>query len=50
MKWLTKQEQTVLLTVLFLLLVGLGVKTYRTAAESAQLPESNQPTKNAANH
>lgn len=31
MKWLTKQELTVLLMVLFLLLVGLAVKTYRMA-------------------
>ena len=32
MKWLTRQEQTVLFTLLFLVLLGLAVKTYRTAA------------------
>jgi len=31
MNWLTRQEQFVLATVLTLLLVGLAVKTYRTA-------------------
>jgi hypothetical protein len=31
MKWLTRQEQFVLCMVLALLLVGLAVKTYRTA-------------------
>jgi hypothetical protein len=40
MKWLTRQEQTVLLTLLFLILVGLGVKAYRT---STHIPQSNPP-------
>lgn len=31
MKWLTRQEQFVLCVALALLLVGLAVKTYRTA-------------------
>lgn len=31
MNWLTRQEQFVLCMVLTLLLVGLAVKTYRTA-------------------
>ena len=31
MKWLTRQEQFVLCIALALLLVGLAVKTYRTA-------------------
>jgi hypothetical protein len=31
MNWLTRQEQLVLGIALFLLLVGLAVKTYRTA-------------------
>jgi hypothetical protein len=31
MNWLTRQEQFVLGMVLMLLLVGLAVKTYRTA-------------------
>lgn len=41
MNWLTKQERTVLLTVLFLLFVGLAVKTYRQATfptEARPLP------------
>jgi len=33
--WLTRQEQFVLATVLTLLLVGLAVKTYRTAHPAA---------------
>ena len=32
MKLLTRQEQTVLVTVLLLLFLGLAVKLYRTAA------------------
>jgi len=35
MKWLTKQELAVLLMVLFLLLTGLAVKTWRMAGEPA---------------
>lgn len=31
MKWLTKQEINVALAIAFLFLVGLAVKTYRTA-------------------
>ena len=38
MKWLTRQEQTVLLTVLFLVFLGLAVKTYRTSSTE---PRSN---------
>ena len=38
MKWLTRQEQIVLFTVVFLVLLGLTVKTYRTAAAQ---PRSN---------
>lgn len=41
MKWLTRQEQTVLFTLLFLVFLGLAVKTYRT---STQVPGSNPPT------
>ncbi|MFM8469100.1 MAG: hypothetical protein ACKODH_03900 [Limisphaerales bacterium] len=40
MKWLTRQEQTVLFTLLSLILLGLGVKAYRT---STQAPQSNPP-------
>ena len=48
MNWLTRQEQFVLATVLTLLLVGLAVKTYRTAhpatavaaSGAAELPEA----------
>jgi len=40
MKWLTRQEQTVLFTLLFLVLLGLGVKAYRT---STHVPQSNPP-------
>ncbi len=40
MKWLTRQEQTVLFTVLALVLLGLAVKTYRT---STLVPQSNPP-------
>jgi hypothetical protein len=40
MKWLTRQEQTVLFTLLFLILLGLGVKAYRT---STHIPQSNPP-------
>lgn len=38
MKWLTRQEQTVLFTLLFLVLLGLAVKAYRT---STPVPQSN---------
>lgn len=41
MKWLTRQEQTVLFTLLFLVLLGLAVKAYRT---STVVPQSNAPT------
>jgi hypothetical protein len=37
MKWLTRQEQYVLTVALALLLVGLAVKTYRTAHPPGQL-------------
>ncbi len=40
MKWLTRQEQTVLFTLLFLVLLGLAVKAYRT---STGIPQSNAP-------
>lgn len=40
MKWLTRQEQTVLFTLLFLVLLGLAVKAYRT---STHVPQSNPP-------
>jgi hypothetical protein len=41
-KWLTKQEITVALMVLFLLLTGLAVKTYRIAnAPSDPLPTTS---------
>jgi hypothetical protein len=40
MKWLTRQEQAVLFTLVFLILLGLGVKAYRTSAHS---PQSNSP-------
>jgi len=47
MKWLTRQEQFVLCMVLALLLVGLAVKTYRTAhpATGTALLPSNGGTK-----
>ena len=38
MKWLTRQEQTVLFTLLFLVFLGLAVKTYRT---STHVPRPN---------
>lgn len=38
MKWFTKQELTVALVVLFLLIVGAAVKTYRTATAPDTLP------------
>ncbi len=38
MKWFTKQELTVALVVLFLLIVGAAVKTYRTASAPDTLP------------
>lgn len=41
MKWLTRQEQTVLFTLLFLVLLGLAVKAYRTSTTE---PRSNPPT------
>lgn len=41
MKWLTRQEQTVLFTLLLLVLLGLAVKAYRTSTPAAQ---SNPPT------
>jgi hypothetical protein len=41
MNWLTRQEQTVLLTLLLLVLLGLAVKAYRT---STHVPQSNPPT------
>ncbi|MFA6543554.1 MAG: hypothetical protein WCS99_03960 [Limisphaerales bacterium] len=41
MKWLTRQEQTVLFTLLLLVLLGLAVKTYRT---STAPPQSNPST------
>lgn len=40
MKWLTRQEQTVLFALLTLVLLGLAVKTYRT---STPAPQSNPP-------
>jgi hypothetical protein len=40
MKWLTRQEQTVLFTLLFLVFLGLAAKAYRT---STHLPQSNPP-------
>lgn len=40
---LTKQEQLVLLTVLTLFLVGLAVKTYRTAHPSDVSAIHEQP-------
>lgn len=40
MKWLTRQEQTVLFTLLFLVFLGLAVKAYRT---STLVPQSNAP-------
>jgi hypothetical protein len=40
MNWLTRQEQTVLFTLLFLVFLGLAVKAYRT---STHLPQSNPP-------
>jgi len=40
MNWLTRQEQFVLATVLTLLLVGLAVKTYRTAHPVAHRTEA----------
>ncbi len=44
MKWLTRQEQTVLFMLLFLVFLGLAVKAYRT---SARPPQSNPPTATA---
>ena len=41
MKWLTRQEQTVLLALILLVFLGLAVKTYRTATH---VPQSNPPT------
>jgi hypothetical protein len=40
MKWLTRQEQTVLLALIVLVFLGLAVKTYRTATvpPPARLP------------
>lgn len=40
MKWLTRQEQTVLFTVLSLVFLGLAVKAYRTSTTE---PQSNPP-------
>lgn len=40
MKWLTRQEQTVLFMLLFLVFLGLAAKAYRT---STHLPQSNPP-------
>lgn len=40
MKWLTRQEQTVLFTLLFLVFLGLAVKMYRT---STHVPRPNPP-------
>lgn len=40
MKWLTRQEQTVLFALLFLLLLGLAVKAYRTSTAE---PQSKPP-------
>ena len=42
MKWFTKQELTVGLAVLFLLIVGAAVKTYRTATVPDILPPAGQ--------
>ena len=43
MKWLTKQELNVALAVAFLFLVGLAVKTYRTAnADPQTIPEQRK--------
>ncbi|MGB0581302.1 MAG: hypothetical protein ACPGVU_16510 [Limisphaerales bacterium] len=44
MNWLSKQERTVLFMVLFLLFVGLAVKTYRQATlptEARPLPQQD---------
>ncbi len=38
MKWLTRQEQTVLFMLLLLIFLGLAVKAYRT---STRIPQSN---------
>ncbi|HVR36156.1 MAG TPA: hypothetical protein VMS21_09940 [Methylomirabilota bacterium] len=40
---LTRQEQTVLLVVLLLLLTGWAVKVYRTAHPQPLAPALNQP-------
>jgi hypothetical protein len=37
MKYLTKEQQKVLCVILLLLLVGLAVKTWRTAHPSTQV-------------
>jgi hypothetical protein len=37
--FLTKQQQWVLLTALFLVLTGLAVKTYRTANHEPPAPQ-----------
>lgn len=42
MKWFTKQEINVALAVLFLFLVGLAVKTYRTATAGTKPPLEQQ--------
>jgi hypothetical protein len=41
MKWLTKQEINLLMTVVFLFLVGLAVKTWR-GARVGELPAIEQ--------
>jgi len=42
MKWFTKQELAVGLAILFLLIVGAAVKTYRTATAPDTLPSAGQ--------
>ena len=43
MNWLSKQERTVLYMVLFLLFVGLAVKTYRQATRPTETRPLPQP-------
>ncbi|HLP77515.1 MAG TPA: hypothetical protein VK327_11425 [Candidatus Paceibacterota bacterium] len=47
MNRLTSQEKTVLIVVLGLLLMGLAVKTYRTAHPPVRLEQSAETTKTA---
>jgi hypothetical protein len=43
MKYLTKEQQTVLCVIIFLLLTGLAVKTWRTAHPPKDRPVSAAP-------